>query len=300
MKLIKTFLVILLSVFLIGNLAGCDRADDSNIEVRGSDTMVNLGQSLAEAYMGINDEVSISVTGGGSGTGISALIDGRVDIVNSSRAMKEEEIEQANDNNIEPFEVVIAMDGLAVFVNENIPVEELTVDEIGAIFRGDLTNWSELGGPDQTISMYGRQSNSGTYVYFRENVLKADFSDNVKRMNGTSQIIEGVSSDAHAIGYGGIGYTVDDGEVVAGLTVLNIAVDEDSEAASPLIPENVETGKYPIARPLYNYTDGKPEGNIRKYIEFILNEKGQETAVNTGFYPVSPEFHEYNEQQLTD
>ncbi len=289
------FVMIIISLFLI---SGCGR-QDQGIEVRGSDTMVNLGQSLAEEYMSRNDEISISVTGGGSGTGIAAMIDGRIDIANSSRAMSESEIEQARDNNIEPFETIIAMDGLAVFVNENIPVTELTMEEVGSIFRGDVNNWSEFGGPDRKISMYGRQSNSGTYVYFRENVLKADFSDEVKRMNGTAQIIEGVLNDSDAIGYGGIGYTVDeDNEELAGLTVLKIAVDENTEAASPLIPENVETGVYPIARPLYNYTNGKPEGEILDYILFIIGDEGQQTAVNAGFYPVNPHYREQNHTNL--
>ena len=295
----KKKFIILLSFVLISLLfVGCSSDDQSNIEVRGSDTMVNLGQRLAENYMEINSELSISVTGGGSGTGIAAMIDGRIDIGNSSRAMRDSEIAQARDNGVEPFETIIGMDGLAVFVNDSIPITELTMDQVGSIFRGDITNWSELGGPDRTISMYGRQSNSGTYVYFREAVLKADFSDNVKRMNGTAQIIEGVTNDNDAIGYGGIGYATDDGQEVDGLRVINIAVNENSEAASPLIPVNVETGKYPIARPLYNYTNGKPEGSILEYIKFMISEEGQETVVNAGFYPISPEFRSQNEQNL--
>ncbi len=297
MKKIKLLSVLILSLMVVVFLVACD-GDEGNIEVRGSDTMVNLGQNLAETYMSQEGAASISVTGGGSGTGIAAMIDGRIDIANSSRAMTESEIEQAQNNNVNPFEVVIAMDGLAVFVNDNIEIEELTLNQVGAIFRGDITNWSKVGGPDREISMYGRQSNSGTFVYFRENVLKEDFSDNVRRMNGTAQIIEGVLNDIYAIGYGGIGYTVDDDQVVEGLTVLKIAVDENSEAITPLDPENVETGKYPIARPLYNYTDGKPEGAILDYITFVLSDRGQETAVNSGFYPVSPEFQRFNEQQL--
>ncbi|MCK8823686.1 PstS family phosphate ABC transporter substrate-binding protein [Fuchsiella alkaliacetigena] len=292
-------LVMLLTFSLIA--VGCGGGDEvtGNIEVRGSDTMVNLGQSLAEAYMEEQTGVAVSVTGGGSGTGIAALIDDRVDIANVSRAMSESEIEQANNNNVDPFEVVIGMDGLAVFANQDLGIEELTMDEVGAIFRGEITNWSEVGGPDAEISMYGRQSNSGTYVFFRDNVLGDDFSDDVRRMNGTAQIVEGVRSDNRAIGYGGIGYTVDsNNEVEDGLTVISIALDEDSEYATPLEPENVETGEYPIARPLYNYFNGQPEGAQLDYIEFILSEAGQEVAVSTGFYPVSPEYQEFNAEQL--
>ncbi|MEJ6950645.1 PstS family phosphate ABC transporter substrate-binding protein [Natronospora cellulosivora (SeqCode)] len=293
-KVVLVFSILVLMFFVVG----CDNTEQSNIEVRGSDTMVNLGQRLAEAYMENNDQVSISVTGGGSGTGIAAMIDNRVDIANSSRDMSDTEIRQARDNGVEPVEIAIAMDGLAVFVNDSIPISELTMDQVGAIFRGDISNWSELGGPDRTISMYGRQSNSGTFVYFREAVLKADFSDAVKRMNGTAQIIEGVINDNAAIGYGGIGYTVDDDQVVDGLRVLKIAVDENSEAASPLVAANVESGAYPIARPLFNYTNGIPEGEILDYILFIIAEQGQETAVNAGFYPINPEYRAQNNQTL--
>ncbi|WP_035571280.1 PstS family phosphate ABC transporter substrate-binding protein [Halonatronum saccharophilum] len=289
--------VILVGILLVG--CGSQGGDDTHIELRGSDTMVNLGQNLAEAYMERQDEVTLSVTGGGSGTGIAAMIDNRVDIANSSRAMRDSEIEQANDNGVDPFEIVIAMDGLAVFVNENVGVEKLTIDQVGAIFRGDITNWSELGGSDGEINMYGRQSNSGTYVYFRDNVVKEDFSDEVRQMNGTAQIIEGVRNDSFAIGYGGIGYTVDqNNHVVSGLNVLSMAADEDSKYVNPLDSKNVESGKYPIARPLYNYTDGNPEGAQLDYINFALSEEGQQVGVQTGFYPVSPEFREFNQRQL--
>ncbi len=292
-----TVLIVLSLVFI-----GCGGDDDEasgHIEVRGSDTMVNLGQNLSEAYMLEQDDVTVSVTGGGSGTGIAALIDNRVDLANVSRAFSDEEIEQANANDVEPFETIIGMDGLAVFANEDVGIDELTIDEVGGIFRGEITNWSEVGGPDREISMYGRQSNSGTYVFFRDNVLGDDFSSDVRRMNGTAQIIEGVRGDSDAIGYGGIGYTVDsENQPVEDISIINIALDEDSEYADPLVAENVETGKYPIARPLYNYTNGNPTGAERDYLEYILSETGQEVVVNAGFYPVSPEYQEYNEENF--
>ncbi|MCK8817774.1 PstS family phosphate ABC transporter substrate-binding protein [Natroniella sulfidigena] len=293
-------MLVVLGLMVIG--CGGEDGTSGHLDVRGSDTMVNVGQSLAESYMESQSDVTVSVTGGGSGTGVAAMIDGRVDVANVSRSMSDSEIEQAQANGVEPFEVVIGMDGLAVFTNDNLDLEGLTMDEISAIFRGEITNWSEVGGPDAEISMYGRQSNSGTYVFFRDNVLGDDFSSDVRRMNGTAQIVEGVMNDEYAIGYGGIGYTVDEasGEEEEGLNVINIAVDEDSEYATPLKPENVETGAYPIARPLFNYFNGQPDGAELDYIQFIVSDDGQEVVTRAGFYPISPEYQEFNQEQLGD
>lgn len=267
------------------------------IQIQGSDTMVNLGQNFAESYMEHYDDAVISVTGGGSGTGIAALINRTVDIANVSRVISDAEIAQANANNVDPQRIVVAMDGLAVITNESLGINELTVDEIGAIFRGDIVNWSELGGPDLRINLYGRQSNSGTYVYFRENILQADYHDRKRQMNATAQIVEAVMTDRSAIGYVGIAYAVEDGSSRSGITILNIAVDENSPYTSPLIPENIETGLYPIARPLNMYINGEAEGAIKKFFEFVLSSAGQQVAVNIGFYPVSPEFQEFNAQK---
>lgn len=278
-------------------LFGGDDDEAGYVQVRGSDTMANLAQSLAEVFMEDSDH-EISVTGGGSGTGIASLINDEVDIANVSRAMTEEEIDQAESNGVEPHRYVIAMDGLAVIVNDDNPVQDLTFAEIGAIYRGEITNWSELGGPDQEISLYGRQSNSGTFVYFRENVLEADYSDDMRRMNGNAQIVEGVRADEAGIGYVGIGYATEDGDERDGLGLVNVAVDENAEYASPLNAENVETGAYPLARPLNNYANGQAEGAVLDYLEFVLSERGQELMVEEGFYPVSPEFQEVNDRNL--
>ncbi|TDX52659.1 PstS family phosphate ABC transporter substrate-binding protein [Orenia marismortui] len=267
------------------------------IQIKGSDTSVNLTQMWAEDYMENND-TSISVTGGGSGTGIAALINNKVDIANASRAMKDKEVKQAQDNGVEAVEIVVAMDGLSVIVNENNPIKDLTVDQIGSIFKGKITNWSEIGGPDKKINTYGRQSNSGTFVYFRDHVLNGDYTAEMNRMNGNAQLVEAVKADEGAIGYVGIGYVVKNGKVVEGLNVLNVAKDDNSEAASPLKAENVKTGNYPLARPLYQYTNGKPAGAILDFIKYELSENGQELAVKEGFYPVSPEYTEQNKRNL--
>ena len=310
MKKLKLFSVIMLSFVLILGLTACggDQADQQQagdqeqtndyIQIKGSDTEVNLVQSHAETYMEQND-INISVTGGGSGTGISSLINGQVDIANASRTMKDSEIEQAEQNDVDPVRIVIAMDGLTVVTNENNPVNDLTVEEIGKIYKGEITNWKEVGGSDKEISLYGRQSNSGTYVYFRDNVLKGDYSNEMKRMNGNSQIVESIKNDEAGIGYVGVGYVTDDqGNPIDGVNILNVAKDESSKPASPLKAENVKTGDYPLARALNQYTDGKPEGEILEFIKYELSEEGQQTAIDEGFYPVSPEFKKLNQENL--
>lgn len=285
-------------IFMAVLLWGSQVVAGTFIQVRGSDTQVNLVQQLAEAYMEMYDDAVISVTGGGSGTGVAALINGQVDVANVSRTMSGSELEQAQENNVEPFRVVIAMDGLSVVVHEENPITELTLHEIGAIFRGDITNWSELGGHDSEINLYGRQSNSGTFVYFRANVLKGDYSPRKRQMNSNAQIVESVKTDRGAIGYVGVGYAVEEGEIVQGLSILNVALDENSPAVSPLNPENVQTGLYPIARPLNQYFNGRPEGALLNFILFQIGEEGQKIAIDVGFYPINPEFQRMNEEHL--
>lgn len=305
-KLFSKKLVVLVSlVALVGIVAvGCgggnQQSQEEYIQIKGSDTMVNMVQVLSEEYMAEKEGASVSVTGGGSGTGIAAVINDKVDIANASRIMKDKEIQQAKDNEVNPKRFVIAMDGLAVVVNGENSIGDLTVAEIGKIFRGEITNWKEIGGPDKEISLYGRQSNSGTFVYFRDNVLESDYSSNMKRMNGNAQIVEAIKEDKAGIGYVGIGYVVEDGKVVDGLNVLNVAKDTDSKAASPLKPENVKTGTYPLARPLNQYTNGKPTGAILDFIKYELSEEGQKIAVEEGFYPVSPEFQKINQKNLEE
>jgi phosphate transport system substrate-binding protein len=291
--------ITLLIIILIIIFTGCARreATDAFIQIKGSDTEVNLVQRLAEALMKKNPNIYIAVTGGGSGTGIAALINKQTDIANSSRAMKDEEIEMAKERGVNPVAIVFALDGLALIVHESLPVESLTLDEVGQIYRGEITNWNEVGDPDLEISMYGRQSNSGTYVYFRDNVLKGDYSPKVRGMNGTAQIVEAVRKDKAGIGYVGIGYIIDDqGNLLSGINSLKIAKEEDSPAVSPLEPEKVKSGLYPIVRPLYQYTDGLPEDNLLDFIIFELSDEGQKLVINEGYYPVTSEYIEMNKK----
>ena len=294
----KVLLVAFLMVFTLMAGMGQVEANDGFFEIRGSDTQVNLTGNLAEAFMDLNPEAVISVTGGGSGTGIAGIINNQFALANSSREISEAEMEQARERGVEPVRIVIALDALSVVVHEDNLVSELTVDQIGAIFRGEITNWSEVGGEDKAISMYGRQSNSGTYVFFREYVVKGDYSEDKMRMNGNAQIVEGVLSDDSGIGYVGVGYTVDEGEVIDGLKMVNVAIDENSPYVSPMDPANVADGSYPVARPLHHYSNGQPEGMVREYIEFVLSDEGQQVAVDSGFYPITDEYREINRENL--
>lgn len=270
------------------------------LQVKGSDTMVNLVQRLSEVYMEAHPGTSLAVTGGGSGTGIAALINGKVDVANSSRSIKSKEVDKAKAHGIEPLGFVIAMDGLSVVVHEASPIHTLTVDQVGSIFKGEITNWRQVGGPDLPISMYGRQSNSGTFVYFRDHLLKGDYSAKVKRMNGNAQIVEAVRRDRSGIGYVGVGYVQDKatGAVVKGLKPLKISLKTGAPAASPLDPEAVRSGTYPIARPLFQYTNGRPKGDVADFIRWETGEEGQKVAVEMGFYPITVTYAKQNEKNL--
>lgn len=270
-------------------------AQQKSITIKGSDTEVNLVQRLAEEYMKATPGAQISVTGGGSGTGIAAVINKQTDIANSSRPMKDSEIEQARANGVEPVGIVFAMDGLAIIVNEGNPVSEMTIEQLGRIYSGAMTDWSETGGSDAEVSLYGRQSNSGTFVYFRDTVVKTDYSPKMKSMNGTAQIVEGVRQDPNGIGYVGIGYVAKpSGDSAKGIKVLKLAGKAGEEATSPLEPENVNSGKYPLSRPLYQYVNGKPSGDMLKFIQYELSPEGQKVIEGEGYYPVASIYAEQN------
>jgi len=286
----------IMTAALLLSLAAGRISAQSFLQIKGSDTLINLVQRLSEVYMEKNPNSAIAVTGGGSGVGIAALIADRVDIANASRPMKDKEYAAAKENGVIPYEVVIGIDGLSVIVNSANTVASLTVEQIGKIFRGQITNWKDVDGPDQAISLYGRQANSGTYVFFQEHVLgNKDYSQKMKRMNGNAQIVEGVLADRSAIGYVGIGYIFDDrGALREGLRVLKVAADDKSEPVTPLVAENVKSGLYPIARALYQYTNGKPSGPVRDFIAYELGPEGQKIVEEMSFYPVSGAYLEQN------
>ena len=269
--------------------ASSESASDSPaayIENKGSDTIVNLALAWAERYQGEHPEVRISVTGGGSGTGLAALINGTVDIANASRQIKEEEIEQAQANGIQPVEHIIARDAIAVIVNPENPVSELTLQQISDIYSGKITNWKEVGGEDRPIVRLSRETNSGTHVYFLETVLrlgkkedKTLFSMDTLLLPSSEGIIAEVRDNPNAIGYDGLGYVPKD------LKMIAIA----KSAGEPFVLPSVETVNdktYPIARDLYMYTAGEPTGIIKDYLDWILSPEAQEIVLQLGFVPI--------------
>ncbi|WP_026690405.1 phosphate ABC transporter substrate-binding protein [Alteribacter aurantiacus] len=276
--------------------AGDDERPEGFLEIRGSDTMVNLGQAFAEGYMDINELGDVSVTGGGSGTGIAAMINNDVDIAQSSRPMTDDEFAEAEANGAEPYEFIVGQDGLAVAINEENPIEDLTIQEIKDIFTGEITNWSEVGWDEGgDITVLSRQSNSGTYVYFNENVMDGeDFADNAQFLPGSSAIREAVEQEAGAVGYIGIGY-------VEGIDAVNVAEDENSEYVTPFEESNVDEGIYPIARPLYFYVNGTPDGIMLDYLNWVIyDEEADDVRYDTGFYQIGSQYMEQNEATFSD
>lgn len=286
----KKFLSLILAGALV--LVGSNAFAEGMIQIKGSDTLINIVQRLAEVYMEQNPGSYIAVTGGGSGTGVAALINNKCDIANASRLMKPKEISMAADNGVTAKRIVIGLDGLSVVVNSGSGVENLTMDQIGAIFRGEVTNWSQVGGANMSINLYGRQPNSGTYQFFQEFVLKGDYSPKMRQMNGNAQIIEGIKSDASGIGYVGVGYLKE----ATGVVVVNVAGKSGGVYVSPLNPADVKSGKYPLSRPLNQYINGVPKGELRKFLEFELSDEGQKLVEEDGFIPIPPEYEEFNAQ----
>ncbi len=286
MKRIIT-LTLVLGLLLSGSLVTAQKM----IQVKGSDTLVNLVQILAEEFMAKNPRSPIAVLGGGSGTGIAGLINGTCDVANHSRPMKDSEKQQCADKGIDYRTFIIAIDGLSIIVNKSNPLNEISMDKIGAIFRGEITNWKDVGGDDSPISLYGRQSNSGTYVFFQEHVLgKQDYSGDMKRMNGNAQIVEGVIQDRAGIGYVGVGYVVDSKtkQPRNDLKILNVSKDANSKAFSPFNKEAVDSGDYPVARPLFQTSYGKPIGVVAQFLQFIFSSEGQKIVEAEGFFPIGP------------
>ncbi len=258
----------------------------NSIQVKGSDTMVNLGQAWAERFMEENPGSFVAVTGGGSGTGLSSLISGTCDIAMSSREIKSKEIDLAKQKGINPNEIKVGLDGLAVVANPQNPVSKLTTQQLADIFTGKITNWKEVGGKDLKIVILSREVNSGTHVYFKEHVLrkadangKEEFAPSALMLSSSQAIADEVAGNPSAIGYYGMGY------VSAKQKAISVAKDEKSEFVAPVIG-NVINGKYPISRPLYLYTNGEPAGLVKKCIDFTLSKEGQEIVLKTDFVPI--------------
>lgn len=280
----KWLLVLIAVMFATSVFAAKDK---NSIQVKGSDTMVNLGQAWAEKYMDKNPTDFVAVTGGGSGTGLSSLISGTCDIAMSSRNIKEKEIALAQQKGINPNEIKVALDGLAVVVNPNNPISKLTLAQLADIFTGRVANWKEIGGKDEKIVILSREVNSGTHVYFKEHVLrkndpssKEEFAPRALMLSSSQAIADEVAGNSAAVGYYGMGYISKKQKPVA------IAKDEKSEYEVPTI-ENVINGKYPISRPLFIYTNGTPVGLVKKFVDFTLSKEGQDIVLVTDFVPVN-------------
>ena len=291
--------LILLGLSLV--VSGCGSRDVKSIVIRGSDTEVNLVLRLAETYMQKDPDISIAVTGGGSGVGIASLINKRTDIANSSRAFSEDELQLAEERGVDVRPIVFAMDALCFIVNEELPLDELTLDQVRAIYTGKVKSWREYCDYEGSISLYGRQGNSGTFIYIQQEILKQDYSFEMKQMNGNSQIIEGIRNDKTGIGYVGIGYVVDHkGEEMKGIKVLAIKGDGQEYAVDPSQPANIISGNYQVVRPLYQYIDGKPDKKLLDFLDYELSAEGEKIIIENGYYPTSQKIRMENEKYMGD
>jgi phosphate transport system substrate-binding protein len=278
---VKLLTIILLMFFI----AGCNRKPDPNfIQLKGSDTMVNAAQKIAEEFMKDYKYVSVAITGGGSGVGVASLINGTCDVATMSREIKPKEIELAKKRGVFPKEFVVGYDGVAVIVNKNNPVDKLNIADLHKIFTGEAANWKEFGGKDLPIVILSREVSSGTYAYFKEQVVHLGKKDNLEEfaeqtllLSSSQAIVEEVSGNEAAIGYLGMGYVSD--------RTKSLKVSKNNEFYPPDI-ENVLKGAYPLSRPLYFYTNGEPTGVTKLFMDFTLSPKGQQQFKETGFVPL--------------
>jgi phosphate transport system substrate-binding protein len=268
-------LPIMLSIAILISATGFSQ---EKITVKGSDTMVILAQKWAELYMKNNPSSTIQVTGGGSGVGITALINGTTDICNSSRPMKQTEIEKLKARyNTLGVQIPCAKDGITIFLNEANKVQELSIKQLSDIYSGKVKNWKDVGGNDAEIRVYGRENSSGTYVFFHDEVVKADYAANVQTLPGTAAVVNAVKKDVNGIGYGGAAYAV-------GVKHARIKKDANSPAFLPTA-ESIGKGEYPMTRYLYMYLRNRPTGGTKKYIDWILSAEGQAVVNEVGYFP---------------
>ncbi len=270
-------------------LAGCGRGGDrsaTTLQIKGSDTMVNLTQAWAEEYMKLHPGASIAVTGGGSGTGITSMLNNTCDLAQVSREMKEGEITMARKKGFEPKKIVVALDGLAVIVHPSNPVSQVTIDQLADIYIGRTTNWKQLGGADAKIVLLSREVNSGTHVYFKEHVLrhgnpggKEEFTPDALLLPSSQAISDEASQNPNAIGYFGLGY------VTKTVKVLKIAMNRESPFVLPTMA-TTQDNTYPISRPLMFYSKGDPAGLVKEFLGFVLSADGQRVVEKLDFVPI--------------
>lgn len=292
------YLMILLAMFgliFVGCKKKTDELQKTVITVKGSDTMVNLSQKWAEEYMKLHPEVSIQVTGGGSGTGVASLLNKTTEIANSSRELKPAELETAKTKGVTPFTYQVALDGIAVIVHPKSKIDSLTVKQVSDIFAGKIKNWKQLGGADMPITLYGRENSSGTYEFFKDHVLgkvdgkQVDYSPSTQVLQGTAALGEAVARDVKGIGYGGVGYFAERNDV----KILHIKKDENSPAISPSENNKVNydaiwSGDYSISRYLYCFTNGEATGKLKEFMDFIVSQEGQNVVRTMEYIPLPP------------
>ncbi|CAN5168828.1 phosphate ABC transporter substrate-binding protein [soil metagenome] len=284
---------LILSFGLAVVAAICPAQEKSKIAISGSDTMNALTQRLAEDYGNAHPNVEIAVRGGGSGTGIADLMNGLNDIAQASRKMKPEEIEQAKKNGLAPTEIVVALDGIAIAVHKDSPVKELSLGQLKAIYVGAVKRWNELDPafPDQPIVLFSRESNCGTYDFFKEHVLlKADFASNTSYLAATAAVANAVGNDKSAIGFGGVAYFVH----AENVRVLAIKKDKAAPAICPVDVEKkmvnlavIQDGTYAISRPLQYYTPHPPAGAVKEFLDWVLTAEGQAVVLKEDYIPLA-------------
>ena len=289
MSVFRRFLPLLVIILLAAcgpSNAGTAHSTTLYIQDKGSDTIVNLALAWAEKYQAEHADVSISVTGGGTGTGIAALLNKTTDIANASRQMQAVEIQQAKANGFDPVEFVVARDAIAVAVNPANPVSRLTFQQISDIYSGKINNWSQVGGQDWPIVRLSREVNSGTHVYFRDTVVrlgdpknKTFFTADTLLLPSSEGIVSELRQNPNAIGYDGLGYIPSD------LKKIAVAVDANGPYVLPSVA-SVNDKSYPIARDLYMYTAGQPTGAVKAYLDWIVSPEAQAIVVNLGFVPI--------------
>lgn len=298
MRNLKTTISLIVLLLAASTLFySCKKKDDVTkavISIKGSDTMVNLAQKWAEVYMQQNPDVSIQVTGGGSGTGVAALLNGTTDIATSSRELKPKEIELAKSKNILYSEIEVALDGLALIVHPSNPIDSLTINQVRDLFIGKINNFKKVKGQDITVTLYGRENSSGTYEFFKDHVLGKDekgrahdFASSTQVLQGTSALAEAVARDKAGIAYGGVGYFAHRNDV----KILHIKKDEMSPAIAPAENNIVDfeviwNGTYSISRPLFLYVADSQKESIKKFIEFIVSAEGQKLVGQMEYIPL--------------
>ena len=268
--------------FLAAFLFSCSQ-DSGTIKVKGSDTEVNLAVQVAEAFHQVKPKVFVSISGGGSGLGITSLLNGTADLANSSRSINDKELELFEKKKIVIDSFVFAQDAIAFVVSEDMPLDSISTDDLSKILSGEYRDWSALIKTKMAINIYGRQSNSGTHDFVKKK-LKIEFSQNAKEMNGNAQILEAIRADHSGIGYVGAGYVAQGGG--KGLRVLSIYTDKDTRSISPLDSAMIAKGKYFFQRPLFQYFKVGSYEKVKPFLDFEKSEKGQNIIRSAGYYAV--------------